>query len=118
MHPYVHSCGTIHSGQDMKTTEVSTEGKEVSLSHTHTHTHTHAQRNTILSHKKDQTLPSVITQTGLEGMMVSEVSLMGRDKYCLTSLVHGTEQKQKQTHRCGQQIAFYQRGRGGGRTHG
>ena len=43
----------------------------------------------LCSHKKNETLPFVITQMELEGIMVSEISQPEKDKYCMTSLTCG-----------------------------
>ena len=39
--------------------------------------------------KKNETLPFATTWMGLEGIMLSEISLTGKDKYCMLSLIYG-----------------------------
>ena len=46
----------------------------------HTHTHT----GILLSHKKE-ILPFAMTWMDLEGIMLSEISQMEKDKYCMIS---------------------------------
>jgi len=41
----------------------------------------------LLSHKKDEILPLVTTWMDLEGIMLSEISQMEKDKYCMFSLL-------------------------------
>ena len=52
----------------------------------------------------------------LEGIMLSEISQMEKDKYCTISLICGILKKQinkqKQTHRYRERISGYQMGRG------
>ena len=40
----------------------------------------------LCSHKKNEILPFVTTWVGLENIMLSEISQMGKNKYCLISL--------------------------------
>ena len=52
--------------------------------HTHTHTHTHTSIHAMeyyLAIKRNEILPSVRTWMGLEGIMLSEISQTGKDKY-------------------------------------
>ena len=61
--------------------------KEDVISHTHTHTHTH---NGILVTKiKNERMPFVAIWMVLEGIMLSEISQIQKDKYCMISLTYG-----------------------------
>ena len=76
--------------------------------HTHTHTHTHTHMHTMEHYspiKKDKILPFATTWKDLEDIMLSELSQMEEDKYCVIiymwSLKNKTNiyiTKQKQTH--------------------
>ena len=57
--------------------------------YTYTHTHTNTHNGILLSHEKDETLPFVITWMELEGIMLSEISQMEKDKYPMVSLICG-----------------------------
>ena len=57
----------------------------------------HIYNGILLSHKKDKILPIVTTWMDLEGFMLSEVSQMGKDKYCMISLVCRILKTNKQT---------------------
>ena len=63
--------------------------------HTHTHTHIHTHNGILLSHKKNEILPFVATQMDLEGIVLSEISLTEKDKYCMLSLICGIKKMQK-----------------------
>ena len=55
----------------------------------YTHTHTNTHNGILLSHEKDKTLPFVITWLELEGIMLSEISQVEKDKYPMVSLICG-----------------------------
>ena len=58
--------------------------------HTQTRTHTHKIHNGILlSRKKAKILPLVTTWMDIKGFMLSEISQMEKDKYCMISLICG-----------------------------
>lgn len=44
---------------------------------------------TLLSYKKDEILPIATAWTGLEGIILSEMSQIEKDKYHITSLICG-----------------------------
>ena len=54
--------------------------------HTHTHTHTMEYYSAI---RKDEILPFATTWMDSEGIMLSEISQMEKDKYCMISLICG-----------------------------
>ena len=87
--------------------------------HTHTHTHTHTYTMEYYSAiKNNEILPFVTTWIDLEGIMLSEVSQIEKDKSCITHLyVESKNQnkwtnitKQKQSHRYREQIGGLQKG--------
>ena len=43
----------------------------------------------LLSHKKNEILPFIATQMELEGSMLSEISQLKKDKYCIISIICG-----------------------------
>ena len=43
----------------------------------------------LLSHRKNEILPSAATRMDLEGIMLSEISQTEKDKYCIMSLICG-----------------------------
>ena len=45
-----------------------------------------------LKKKKNEILPSAATCMDLEGIVLSEVSLTKKDKYCVVSLIRGISQ--------------------------
>ena len=58
----------------------------------YTHTHTHRHNGILLTHKKkwlSSILPFATAWMDLEGIMLSEVSQTGKDKYCKISLIYG-----------------------------
>ena len=54
--------------------------------HTHTHTHTMEYYSAI---RKDEILPFATTWMDSEDIMLSEISQMEKDKYCMISLICG-----------------------------
>ena len=84
--------------------------KDVSHTHTHTHTHTHIHTMEYYSAtKKNEILPFAITWIDLQGIMLSEISYIEKDKYCMIYLyvelkkynkpLNITKKKQAQTQR-------------------
>ena len=65
--------------------------KDVVYTHTHTHIyiHTYTHNGISLSHKKNEILPFVTTWMDLEGIMLSEISQIEKDKCHMISLIHG-----------------------------
>ena len=57
--------------------------------HTHTHIHTHTHTGRLLSHKKNEILPSAATWMELEGIIISEISQTEKDIDCMISLTCG-----------------------------
>ena len=58
--------------------------------HTHTHTHTDTQREKYYSAmKKKEILPFATTWMDMEGIMLSEISQMEKDKYYMLSFICG-----------------------------
>ena len=58
--------------------------------HTHTHTHTNTHTHTMEYHsasKKNEILPFATMWMELEGIMLSEISQLEKDKYHKTSLI-------------------------------
>ena len=49
----------------------------------------HIQNGMLLSHRKNEIMPSAATWMDLEIIMVSEVSQTEKDKYCMMSLMCG-----------------------------
>ena len=43
----------------------------------------------LLSHKKNEILPFAAKWMEVEGIMLSEISQTGKDKYCMISLICG-----------------------------
>ena len=71
MYPYVHS-GTTYNRKIQKQPKcLSTDEWIKKMFCVHTHTHSH---RVLLSHKKEQNLPSVTTRMDLEGIMLSEIN--------------------------------------------
>ena len=61
---------------------------------THTHTHTHTDRGEYyLAIKKNKIMPSAATCMDLEMIILIEVCQTEKDKYCIVSLICGTEKK-------------------------
>ena len=56
--------------------------------HTHTHTHTHVMEN-YSAMKDEEILQFVTTRMDLQGIMLSEINQMEKDKYCMISLMCG-----------------------------
>uniref|UniRef100_A0A9L0RQM6 Uncharacterized protein n=1 Tax=Equus caballus TaxID=9796 RepID=A0A9L0RQM6_HORSE len=80
LHPHVH-CSVIHNSQDMKQPKrppVDNWIKKVWYEYTWAH---HP------AIRKKEILPFAITQMKFEGIMLSEISQSGKDKYCMISLV-------------------------------
>ena len=46
--------------------------------------HIYIYNGILLSHKKNELLPFITTWTDLEGIMLSELSLTEKDKYCIS----------------------------------
>ena len=61
-----------------------------------THTHTYICNGILLSHKKDETSPFVMTWMDLEGIVLSEISQMEKEKYHMISLMWNTKKSNKQ----------------------
>ena len=62
------------------------------------HTHTHTQTEEYYSDmKKNEVLPFVTIWMDLEGIMLSEISQTGKDKYCMISLIYGILKTNEQT---------------------
>ena len=84
--------------------------------HIYIYTHIHTHIEMLLSHKKDEILPSAVKWMNLENILLIEMS--EKDKHCVTSLMCGIWKiiqinlhvKQKQTHRYRKQICGCQRG--------
>ena len=57
--------------------------KDVIHTQTHTHTHTH---NVYSATKKNEMLPFATTWIDLQGIMLSEISYIEKDKYCMIFL--------------------------------
>ena len=72
---------------------------------------------TLLTHKKDDTLPFGTTWMDLECIMPSEISQMGKSKYCFTymwNLKNKTnEQTKHKTHGYREQTGYQWEGRWG-----
>ena len=51
------------------------------------------QNRLILNHKKDETLPIVVTQMDLKDIILSEISQIEKYKYHKTSLIRGIQKK-------------------------
>ena len=64
------------------------EGVVHTHTHTHRHTHTHKHNGILLSHKKNEIMPSAATWMDLEIIILSEVSQTEKDKYMI-SLICG-----------------------------
>ena len=45
--------------------------------------------NVIQPQKKKEILPLATTRMGLEGIMLSEISQIEKDKYCMISVIYG-----------------------------
>ena len=54
------------------------------IGHSHVYTHTHTHINC-----KKEILPFATTRVDLEGIILSEISQMEKDKYCMISLIYG-----------------------------
>ena len=66
------------------------------FTHTHTHTHTQTQWNTTQPRKRMNRCSFALTQIDLEGIMLSEISQVEKDKYHMISThVWNIEIKQK-----------------------
>ena len=79
MHLCVHS-STIHSSQDMETTEVSINrvmDKEDMV---------HRYNRILLKYKKERVMPFAAPWMDLEIIILSEVSQIEKDKYLMMSL--------------------------------
>ena len=59
-----------------------------SFLHTHTHTHTHTVEY-YSAIKKNEIVPFATTWVDLEGIMLSEISQMEKDKHCMISFICG-----------------------------
>ena len=59
--------------------------EDVVYTHTDTHTHTHTLEY-YSAIKKNEVLPFAATWMDLENIMLSEISLTEKDKYCMISL--------------------------------
>ena len=57
--------------------------------YTYIHTHTHTNNGILLSHKKNEIMPSAATRMDLEIIIRSEVSQKEKDKYHMISLTCG-----------------------------
>ena len=68
----------------------------------------------LLSHKKNEILPFVITWMDLEGIMLSEVRQTEKDKYCIFSLIFRIKNQTKTTANKPIQIYRYREQRGMG----
>ena len=53
-----------------------------------THTHTHTHTGTLFSYRKE-ILPFATKWTDLEEIMLSDISQILKDKYCMISLIYG-----------------------------
>ena len=51
--------------------------------------HIYIYNGILLSHKKDEILPFLITLMDFEGIMLSEIVQMEKDKYCMITLICG-----------------------------
>lgn len=62
-------------------------------------------------HKKEKTLPLATIWMDLEGIVLSEISQIERDKYCMLSFICGLLKRKKtqKPHRKRDQICGYQR---------
>ena len=49
------------------------------------YTHTHTHNGILFIHKKNEILPFAATWMDLEGIMLSEISQMEKEKYCMIS---------------------------------
>ena len=82
MHPDVH-CSSIYNSQDMEATQMSIDrgmDKENVV---------HINSGILLSHKKNETLPSEATWMDLEIIILREVGQVEKDKYYMASLTYG-----------------------------
>ena len=61
------------------------------VTHTHTHTHTYNIEfySVIKRNQNNEILPFMTTWMDHEGIMLSEISQMEIDKYCMISLIDG-----------------------------
>ena len=67
-----------------------------------------------LAIEKNEILPFVITWMDLEGLMLSEISQTEKDKYCMISLICGSNEQNNKQNRYREQTDHCQRGRGWG----
>ena len=59
--------------------------------YTHTHTHTHRDHGILFIHKKNEILPFAAKWMDLEGIMLSEISQIEKEKYCIISHISHTK---------------------------
>ena len=80
MYPSVH-CSAFYNGQNKETTYMSTTRG------TDTEDVIHIFNGTLLSHKKNRTVPSAATWMELEIVVLSEANQTQKDKYHMISLM-------------------------------
>ena len=64
--------------------------------HTHTHTHTHTPNGKLFTHKKKEENLAIHNSIGnVEGIMLTEISQIKKEKYCIISLIYGIRMEKK-----------------------
>ena len=63
--------------------------EDVAYIYIYIYTHTHTHSGILLSHEKNERLPFAATWMDLEGVMLSEISQLEKDKYHPISLICG-----------------------------
>lgn len=66
--------------------------------HTQTHTHTHTDIHPMGNHspiKKEENFAIHNSIGNAEGIMLTEISQMKKDKYCIVSLIYGIRMEKK-----------------------
>ena len=61
----------------------------------YTHTYTHIHYGILFSQNMKEILPLSITWMNLEGIMLSEISQIEKDKYCVLSVISGILKRKK-----------------------